>query len=94
MEKFILNRILKNFGKTVLLYRSALGIPSTTTLNIISFSKAKVDHLGNLFSASSTTSSSFITQIGTSSHFFANLINLGEIWIIDSGATDHITNNA
>lgn len=57
----------------------------------IPFSKGQMEHLSKLFSGSSTSSSSLMAQKGTTLTSYSGLTDKGEPWIIDSGASDHMS---
>ena len=59
----------------------------------VPFSKAQLDHLSKLFSASNMqpSSSSMMAQHHGTSSSFPAFTQQGEPWIIDSGASDHMT---
>ena len=81
-----------------------LEVPSVTSKSISTIvptsmveSSSPTHHIttkklnGKNYLQSMTTSSSFMAQTSTSGHSVADMIDSGERWIVDLGATDHIT---
>ena len=87
------HRLRQTDGKV--LQAASNSAPATTPTvssdspSVAPFSKAQLEHLSKLFPAATlpSSSSSHMVQQGT----FSGLSLIGEPWIIDSGASDHMT---
>lgn len=94
-ENWVSNRLRKKQGNQQL-----------DTLGTVNFTKAQVDHLCNLLSSKSAAASSpapastsnlntsLMVRQGTLAPSVETMLNPGEQWIVDSGATDHMTGNS
>ena len=57
------------------------------------FWAAQLDHLNKNNLTSASTTSSHMAQLGTAMMTFVDTNNQGESWIIDFGASDHMSGN-
>lgn len=81
------NRLRGRDGKG---FQTTFESDQSKTDQPIAFSKAQMEHLYKIFSASHTSSSNMANK-GTTVTAFSGLTEQGEPWIIDSCASDHMT---